>query len=133
MNAVYKMAPWHPTLEGFDPSNSLSAEDAVNLKKWGFSVVRLGVMWPGVEPTTRGAYNQTYLDNIEIIVNNLAKQDIYTVLDFHQDLWHRKYCGEGVPDYVYESCKASEPEGTKPFPLPAVNSTYPVDANGRFA
>eukprot|EP01031_Cornospumella_fuschlensis_P028006 gene28006-33819_t len=130
VNAVYKMAPWHPTLEGFDPSNSLSAEDAANLKSWGFNVVRLGVMWPGVEPTSRGAYNQTYLDNIEIIVNNLAKQDIYTVLDFHQDLWHRKYCGEGVPDYVFDSCRASEPAGTKPFPLPAVNTTYPVDANG---
>ncbi len=29
-------------------------------KAWGVNAVRLGVMWPGVEPT-RGQYNETYL------------------------------------------------------------------------
>lgn len=130
VNAVYKIPPWHPQVDGFDPSNSLSAEDAVTLKRWGFNVVRLGVMWPGVEPGVRGQYNATYLDQIETIVTNLAKQDIFVILDFHQDLWHRKFCGEGVPDYVYELCIASEPAGTAPFPQPAVNGSYPLDSNG---
>eukprot|EP00981_Chlorochromonas_danica_P009322 scaffold2613_cov159-Ochromonas_danica.AAC.9 len=130
VNAVYKIPPWFPTTTGFDSSNSLSAEDAKNLRSWGFNIVRLGVMWPGVEPTSRGAYNQSYLDQIETIVTNLAKEEIYVILDFHQDLWHRKFCGEGVPDYVYEICKAAEPAGTVPFPLPSVNASYPVDADG---
>jgi endoglycosylceramidase len=63
-------------------------------------------------------------------VHNLAKNDIYVILDFHQDLWHRKFCGEGVPDYVYETCKNSEPAGTKAFPLPSVNASYPLDSDG---
>lgn len=130
MNAVYKVAPWHPTLSGFDPENSLSDIDAKNLKQWGFNLVRLGVMWPGVEPGERGAYNQTYLDQIETLVTNLADQDIYVILDFHQDIWHRKFCGEGVPDYVYDICVEEEPEGTAPFPQPAVDATYPLDADG---
>lgn len=86
-------------------------------------------MWPGVEPT-RGGYNETYLGEIETIVTNLAKNDIYVILDFHQDLWHRKFCGEGVPDYVYKTCKAAEPAGTKAFPLPSVNASYPLDKDG---
>jgi endoglycosylceramidase len=129
MNAVYKVAPWHPSLEGFDPLNSLSDIDANNLKQWGFNIVRLGVMWPGVEPL-KGQYNSTYLDNIETIVTNLANNDIYVILDFHQDIWHREFCGEGVPDYVYDICVSEEPSSTPAFPLPAVNSTYPDDSDG---
>lgn len=130
VNAVYKIAPWHPATTGYDSTSTLSSTDAANLKDWGFNVVRLGVMWPGVEPGARGAYNQTYLDQIETIVKNLAKEDIYVVLDLHQDLLHRKYCGEGVPDYVYNICKSAQPAETRAFPLPAVNASYPVDSDG---
>lgn len=130
MNAVYKIAPWHPTLTGFDDSNTLSEIDSKNLKSWGFNVVRLGVMWPGLEPGARGDYNQTYLDQIETIVDNLAADDIYVLLDLHQDIWHRKFCGEGVPDYVYDLCVSAEPEGTPSFPRPSENASYPMDESG---
>ena len=89
MNAVYKIAPWLPNVEGFDVDNSLSDIDAQNLNSWGFNIVRLGVMWPGVEPGSRGDYNMTYLDEIGKIVENLRKADIYVILDLHQDLLHR--------------------------------------------
>lgn len=130
VNAVYKIAPWHPATTGYDSTSTLSDQDSQNLRNWGFNIVRLGVMWPGVEPGPRGQYNQTYLDQIETIVTNLQTQGIYVILDFHQDLWHRKFCGEGVPDYVYDTCKRAEPADTKPFPLPAVNASYPLDENG---
>lgn len=51
-------------------------------------------MWPGVEPT-KGEYDSSYLDAIETIVDNLAVNNIFVVLDFHQDLFHHKFCGEG--------------------------------------
>jgi len=130
VNAVYKIAPWHPTTTGFDATTTLSDEDSKNLKSWGMNIVRLGVMWPGVEPKNRGEYDQSYLDQIETIVTSLGKQGISVILDFHQDIWHRAFCGEGVPDYVYNTCKANEPSGTKAFPLPSVNATYPLDADG---
>ena len=129
MNAVYKIAPWFPATTGFDSTTTLSRIDAKNLKSWGLNLVRLGVMWPGVEPT-QGNYNSSYLDEIQTIVDNLQSEEIYVILDFHQDIFHRKYCGEGVPDYVYELCKSSEPEGTAPFPQPAVNASYPLDEDG---
>lgn len=129
MNAVYKIPPWYPSIDGFDANNSLSKVDAQNLKTWGFNIVRLGVMWPGVEPT-KGSYSKEYLDQIQTIVELLAAQDIFVILDFHQDLLHRKYCGEGVPDYVYETCQKAQPANTPAFPLPAVNASYPLDSDG---
>lgn len=129
INAVYKIFPWTPLTSGFDAFNSLSDIDAKNLRGWGFNIVRLGVMWPGVEPT-QGSYNSTYLDEMEVIVNHLKDQNIYVILDFHQDLFHRKFCGEGVPDYVYDICKNAEDASTPPFPKPVGNATYPVDENG---
>ena len=37
-----------------------------NLRDWGMNAVRLGVMWPGVEPT-EGQYNYTYLSTVREI------------------------------------------------------------------
>lgn len=116
-------------IEGFDVDNSLSIEDAMTLQKYGLNIVRLGVMWPGVEPT-KNNYNQTYLDEIESIVDIMNSVGISVILDFHQDLFHRQYCGEGVPDYVMEECKLAAPIGTKAFPEPVVNETYPIDEDG---
>ncbi|PRP75110.1 hypothetical protein PROFUN_03946 [Planoprotostelium fungivorum] len=115
-------APWYPDPEGFDPNMSLSDVDADNLRSWGFNVVRLGMMWPGVEPE-RKQYNYTYLATMKKIVDNLYSRGIYTILDMHQDDFNRRYCGEGVPDW------ATVPgEYTLPFPLPiaAEMQTDPV-------
>ena len=69
------------------------------MKDWGFNMIRLGVMWPGLEPT-KGEYSSDYLDRIEEIINICQKHDIYVLLDFHQDLLSRKFCGEGIPDWA---------------------------------
>lgn len=92
VNAVFKIAPWYPSTTGFDFENSLSSIDSANLKRWGFNIVRLGVMWPGVEPKERGIYDQSYLSSIETIVKNLAAQNIYVILDMHQvNITHLSY------------------------------------------
>lgn len=120
VNAVYKEAPWHPELTGFDYENSLSAEDAKNLREWGFNVVRLGVEWPGVMPA-KGQVNNTYLDAIETIVKTLSNEGIYSILDCHQDIFSRYYCGEGVPDWAVPK------HDSLPFPLPARKERLPTD------
>ena len=58
---VYKSFPYHPRNATFDPEFSLSSEDVEFLRENGFTVVRLYVAWPGVEPE-EGLYNETYLD-----------------------------------------------------------------------
>mmetsp|Transcript_8442 Transcript_8442/g.23820 ORF Transcript_8442/g.23820 Transcript_8442/m.23820 type:complete len:539 (+) Transcript_8442:241-1857(+) len=122
VNAVYKVFPWQPSTGAFDPETSLNAEDAANLASWGFNVVRLGVMWPGVEPS-RGQYNDTYLANMRGIADTLAAHGIYTIVDMHQDVINRQFCGEGVPDWAIEYGRP-----VKPFPEP-VFGAYPTDGD----
>ena len=99
-NVVYKIPPYvPPELDSFDPALSFCEEDMDNLQKWGFNFIRLGVMWPGVAPE-RGYYNSTYLDQIEWIVEELGKRDIYVLIDCHQDVLARGFCGEGAADWA---------------------------------
>lgn len=102
VNAIYKEFPWMPSRGAFDPKNSLGPEDIANLRHWGFNVVRLGVMWPGVE-TGPGQYNSTYLSEMVKLVNDLGDAGIYTIVDMHQDLGNRYFCGEGIPDFYVEA------------------------------
>lgn len=96
VNVVYKSSPYHPNPTGPLTHDSFSLADIENLEEWGFNIIRLGTMWPGVEPE-RTKYNESYLDVIETIVNNSADHGIYSLLDFHQDVYSPKYCGEGIP------------------------------------
>lgn len=122
VNAVYKVAPYVPLFDHFDPQESLSLQDVHDLYDWGFNFVRLGAMWPGVE-AIRGQYNTTYLAQLEQIVDALAQKDIYTLLDCHQDLLSPQFCGEGVPDWA-----AIPAPKSLPFPLPALGfETLPRD------
>lgn len=52
------------------------------LTNWGMNFVRLGVIWEAVE-VAPGKYNQTYLDDVEMLINQLGSQGIYTMVDSH--------------------------------------------------
>jgi endoglycosylceramidase len=92
-NEVYKMAPYEPSVSGFDE------DDAAFLAANGFNVVRLGVIWAAVEPEP-GVYDTDYLDSIQQTVQMLADNGIYTVIDMHQDNYSEAFQGEGAPDWA---------------------------------
>ena len=98
VNVVYKVAPYIPSNGTFDPDLSLTNEDIQNMVDWGFNFVRLGVMWEAVERAP-GVYNDTYLDEVTKLINKLGENGIYTLVDAHQDVFARRMCGEGVPDF----------------------------------
>ena len=97
---MVKLPPYLPTLDKFDPFMSLNTDyDFEIMKKMGFNMVRLGVIWESVEKEP-GVYDMEYLDKVEEIINTLGKNGIYTMVDAHQDVFSRNFCGEGVP-YFY--------------------------------
>ena len=99
-NVVIKLPPYLPDLDKFDPYMSLNTEyDFQVMKKLGFNSVRLGVIWEAVEKEP-DVYDMEYLDKVEEIINNLGEKGIYTMIDAHQDVFSRNFCGEGVP-YFY--------------------------------
>ena len=58
---------------------SLNTEyDFEVMKKMGFNMVRLGVIWESVEKEP-GVYDMEYLDKVEEIINTLGKNGIYTI------------------------------------------------------
>lgn len=102
LNVVMKAPPWHPRTDMFDPQLSFADADIAMLRSWGLNVVRLGVMWPGVEPQ-RGQVNQTYIEIMQTVVQKLRAAGIVTLLEFHQDLLSSRFCGEGIPSWVLDN------------------------------
>lgn len=124
VNAVYKAAPWLPSMGAFDARYSLGPEDAEMLQSWGLNGIRLGVMWPGAEPE-RGVMDASYLDDAATIATMLGNRSIFTLLDAHQDCLSAKFCGEGAPDWAMPQIST----GPDAFPSP-IGPAFTLNASG---
>ncbi len=93
-----KFPPFFP----FDPGDDFEAAlevyaDAV--ADMGFNVVRLLIIYEAAEPV-RGEYDQAYLDRYDLMVRAFAGRGILVVIDGHQDLYSRRFHGDGFPDWT---------------------------------
>jgi endoglycosylceramidase len=95
VNMVFKRPPYYPAAGGFDD------DDAAFLEQNGFNTVRLGLIYAGVEPAP-GSYDEAYLDQIGSTESLLAQHGIFSLLDFHQDLYNERFQGEGWPDWAVQ-------------------------------
>jgi endoglycosylceramidase len=107
VNMVYKRPPYHPKAVGF------GADDARFLHRHGFNGVRLGVIYKGVEPRP-GRYDDAYLDRIAATERTLARNGLFSQIDFHQDLYNEKFQGEGWPDWAVQDDGLPNPENGFP-------------------
>lgn len=104
-NAVWKTDTYYPPSSIYSigavprEESFFDERDAEIMQELGFNVVRLGIIWKGLE-TVRGVYDDTYLDRIEEIVTMLGDHGITTLLDFHQDMYNERFDGEGFPDWA---------------------------------
>ena len=92
-NMVYKVPPYAPDEIGF------GRDDARFLRNYGFNTIRLGLIYKAVEPQP-GRYNAAYLGRIARTQRQLARQGVFSQLDFHQDLYNERFGGEGWPDWA---------------------------------
>ncbi len=120
-NMVYKRPPYHPIHAGFGKN------DAKFLARNGFNTIRLGVIYAGVEPEP-GQYDDAYLAKIAKTQRVLARHGIYSLVDFHQDMYNERFEGEGWPDWaVFDDGMAAEPKNGFPgnyLTMPALNRAY---------
>ena len=119
VNAVYKHAPYELYDAPGKPWN-FSAADAAKIASLGFDVVRLGIVWAGLEPA-KGSPNDpakcthgkpddrgkldtsvldAYLARVKQTVDLLGRYHIYTLLDMHQDVYSQVFEGEGAPPWA---------------------------------
>jgi endoglycosylceramidase len=66
------------------------------LASWGINVVRLPWSWEGLEPT-RGTIDETYLARYVEMVRAFGARGIRIIVELHQDVFARPYCGDGFP------------------------------------
>ncbi len=73
-------------------------DDFVKFKTWGFNVVRLAIIWDGLEHEP-GVYNEEYLKGIDEMILWAADNDMYVFLDMHQDLYSVEF-SDGAPAWA---------------------------------
>ena len=119
-NLVSKVGSYRPADTGF------GRDDARFLRRHGFNTVRLGVIYKALEPDPPGPdgkprYRTGYLRSIKRTQRLLARHGIYTLLDFHQDLYNERFQGEGWPDWQ------TIDDGVPSFPQQGFPANYVVN------
>lgn len=87
------------------------------LQQLGFNVVRLSVIWKGLEPLPGKGLSKEYVEALGKFVDALYRRDCFVIVDFHQDIASDWYGGDGFPDW------ALAVDGKHPLPgsLPGSN------------
>ncbi len=73
--------------------------DFERMRQWGFNCVRYLVFWEAIEPT-EGTYDEAYIDAAIERIRWMQEAGIDVVIDFHQDLYSRRFTGNGFPDWT---------------------------------
>ena len=79
------------------------------VESWGHNVVRMPFSWEGLEPE-RGTYDQAYLGRYQAMVDAAAVRGLRVIVDFHQDVFARPYCGDGFPFWTLPQPVPDMPE-----------------------
>jgi endoglycosylceramidase len=120
-NMVFKRPPYDPASGGF------GEDDAAFLERHGFNTVRLGLIYKAVEPSA-GVYDDAYIDSVADTERTLAAHGVFSLLDFHQDLYNERFQGEGWPDWaVQDDGLPAEPQFGFPgnyLGMPALNRAF---------
>jgi endoglycosylceramidase len=109
-NMVYKVDSYRPEDTGF------GRDDARFLRRHGFNSIRLGIIYKGLEPGPPNAsgkpdYRRGYIRSLARTEKLLAERGVFTLLDFHQDLYNERFQGEGWPDWqTIDDGVPSEPQ-----------------------
>ncbi len=74
-------------------------DDLAALRRWGFDSVRYLIVWEAVEPRP-GEYDDAYLDQVAVRLRWCREVGLRVILDMHQDVYARKYGGDGAPDWA---------------------------------
>lgn len=74
-------------------------DDFARLKTWGFNLVRYLVFWEAIEPT-KGTYSIPYIQATLERLKWLQELGIDVIIDIHQDVFARRFTGNGFPDWA---------------------------------
>ena len=77
-----------------------SREDIARMTDdWGWNHARFLLLWEALEPEP-GQYDAAYLDRVEERLDWFAEMQVWVVLDMHQDVYARRFCCDGAPEWA---------------------------------
>lgn len=112
VNIVVKGPPWFPSTsaakkcENLEPCTTFSAHDIEHMRQINpeFNAIRLSVAWAGAQPNSSYAeygIDRDFARRLRDVLRLCEEHDVYVVLDVHQDALASRFCGEGVPDWIF--------------------------------
>ncbi len=94
-----KFAPFAPfdfTASAYDAALAAYLDRAAS---WGVDALRVPFVWAAVEPT-KGSYDEAFLQRYDALLDAAWARGMFTIVDFHQDVYAERFCGDGFPDWT---------------------------------
>jgi len=66
---------------------------------WGIDVLRVPFSWNAAEPAP-GAWDEDYLARYDALLDGAWARGLWTIVDFHQDVYAEPLCGDGFPSWT---------------------------------
>lgn len=94
-----KIPPYHPFDYDAASYDTALAQYMDRAASWGIDVLRVPFTWQAVEPT-QGKDDEAFLAELDAFIDAAWARRIWTVLDFHQDVYAENFCGDGFPSWT---------------------------------
>jgi hypothetical protein len=82
----------------------------------GANAIRLTFSWEALE-SVRGKFDAEYMRRYRLLLDAAQKADLYVIVDFHQDVFHAAFCGDGFPEWALGDIVHGPPHYDCAFPL----------------
>ncbi len=103
-----KMPPYVPFDFAQDDHAGALAEYLDATAGWGINVLRVPFSWAAMEPEP-GVEDEVWLSRYDLLLDEAWARGMWTIVDFHQDLYAERYCGDGFPDWTVPEDTPGEP------------------------
>jgi len=96
-------------------------------QSWGINVLRVPFSWAAAQPTPE-TWDEEYLSRYDALLDGAWERGMWTIVDFHQDIYAEGFCGDGFPPWTLE-----EPPPDPRHDCPNWFLSYVVDPDVRDA
>ncbi|MEC8422245.1 MAG: cellulase family glycosylhydrolase [Myxococcota bacterium] len=70
-------------------------------QEWGFTTLRVPFSWAAFEPV-EGQDDEAWARKYDALLDGAADRGMWTIVDFHQDVYGEFFCGDGFPRWTVD-------------------------------